>query len=269
MKTFENFKEYIVAKATELNACNDELSKAKNSTDFKELFQVIKDNINWSISNKLINTDILLNYVDDVDLVDNGFYVKKQFTEFTESNTCFFTTKVEILKANILNLSDTSSVGEMYDTSSVGEMSDTSSVGRMYDTSSVGRMSGTSSVGRMYDTSSVGEMSGTSSVGRMYDTSSVGEMYGTSSVGRMSGTSSVGRMYDTSSVGEMSDTSSVGRMYDTSSVGEMSDTSSVGEMSDTSSVGRMYGTSLYKKHTPFGKTKLYIKKDAFEIIEIE
>lgn len=126
MKTFENFKNYIVVKATESSACNIEITKAKQSNNFAELFKVIKDNINWSISNKLINTEILLNYVDDLDLVANGFYVKKEFTEFTESNTCLFSTKVEILKANILNMSGTSSVGEMSDTSSVGRMSGTS-----------------------------------------------------------------------------------------------------------------------------------------------
>jgi hypothetical protein len=89
MKTFEDFKNYIVEKATELNACDTELLKAKNAINFKELFQVIKDNINWSISNKLINTDILLNYVDDTDLVANGFYVKKQ-NVIQKEKTCYY-----------------------------------------------------------------------------------------------------------------------------------------------------------------------------------
>jgi len=59
----------------------------------------------------------------------------------------------------------------------------TSSIGTMCDTSSVGKMCGTSSIGTMYDTSSVGKMCDTSSVGKMYGTSSIGTMYGTSSVG--------------------------------------------------------------------------------------
>ena len=126
MQTFENFKDYIVKKAAELEACNLELNKAENSTDFKDLFQIIKKNISWSIANNLIYTDILLELVSDGDLMANGFYVKKEFTEFTESNTCLFSCKIDTLNAMVLTMSGTSSGGRMSGTSSVGEMYDTS-----------------------------------------------------------------------------------------------------------------------------------------------
>ena len=145
--------------------------------------------------------------------------------------------KVACIKSALVHVMwDTSKVGEMRGTSSVGVMWDTSKVGEMRDTSSVGVMWGTSSVGEMRGASSVGEMRGASSVGTMLDTSKVGVMLGTSKVGVMLGTSKVGVMWGTSSVGEMRGASSVGEMRGASSVGEMLDTSSVGEMLGTSSV---------------------------------
>jgi hypothetical protein len=56
MKTFEEIKKYIVEFATEKGACATELRKARNATNERELLNVVKTNINWTISNGLYNS---------------------------------------------------------------------------------------------------------------------------------------------------------------------------------------------------------------------
>ena len=93
---------------------------------------------------------------------------------------------------------DSSTVGEMWGSSTVGKMCGSSTVGEMYDSSTVGEMWGSSTVRKMYSSSTVGEMCGNSTVRKMYSSSTVGKMYGGSTVGEMWGGSTVGEMYDSS-----------------------------------------------------------------------
>jgi uncharacterized protein (DUF1330 family) len=73
----------------------------------------------------------------------------------------------------VVQMSGSSQVVRMYDSSQVREMSGSSQVVEMYDSSQVVQMSDSSQVVRMYDSSRVVRMSGSSQVVRMFDSSQV------------------------------------------------------------------------------------------------
>ena len=77
MKTFETFKDYIVTKAKELNACEEQFEKAYKAENYQELLKVITDNASWCYNNKLVNTEILAN-IPNEELVEANIYVNKQ-----------------------------------------------------------------------------------------------------------------------------------------------------------------------------------------------
>jgi len=76
-KTFEKFKMYIVEEATKKIACSEQLHRAKSSTSFGELLTIIRENSWWCLNNNLISSEIMLEYVADNDLTQNGFYIQK------------------------------------------------------------------------------------------------------------------------------------------------------------------------------------------------
>ena len=61
---FTIFKEEIIKRAKEQNACIEQFKRAVAAKDFPELFTVIKDNFNWSVNQKIIDVDLLMTVRD-------------------------------------------------------------------------------------------------------------------------------------------------------------------------------------------------------------
>ena len=88
-KSFETFKDYILTKAKEKDACSSEFTKAENSTNYSQLLEIINNNAYWCYNTKLVDADILEKYVPDEELVSASIYVKKENVIQTES-LCFY-----------------------------------------------------------------------------------------------------------------------------------------------------------------------------------
>jgi hypothetical protein len=114
---------------------------------------------------------------------------------------------------------------DILESSTVGEMRESSKVGEMWASSTVGEMRESSKVGVMWASSTVGVMLESSTVGEMWESSTVGVMRASSKVGEMRESSKVGEMWASSTVGEMRESSTVGVMLASSTVGEMWDNS--------------------------------------------
>mgnify|MGYP001382797623 CR=1 FL=1 len=56
---FKEFKKEILSRAEKSNACDNELNKAKNAQNFKELIKVITDNFYYSCNYKIIDVKLL------------------------------------------------------------------------------------------------------------------------------------------------------------------------------------------------------------------
>jgi len=126
---------------------------------------------------------------DVVDLLCGGVYVLSKGARVSLVKNC----RLVVMLGN-------STVGEMWESSKVGEMWGSSTVGTMRESSKVGEMWGSSTVGEMWESSKVGEMWGSSKVGTMWESSKVGEMLGSSKVGTMWESSKVGTMRESSKV---------------------------------------------------------------------
>jgi hypothetical protein len=77
MKTFQEFKTWIIEQAKLNNACYDGLSAAINTTTYNELLLVVKNYSNWIYRTNIINTETILE-VPDEELVLAGIYVNKK-----------------------------------------------------------------------------------------------------------------------------------------------------------------------------------------------
>ena len=78
-KTFDNFKNYIIEAGKSNNACKDEFNRVLTSDNFTQLFDVIKNNFHWCFQyKKILNSEILLQYVELAYLNNEGFYVNQK-----------------------------------------------------------------------------------------------------------------------------------------------------------------------------------------------
>jgi len=150
--------------------------------------------------------------------------------------------------STVSRMCGSSTVSEMYGSSTVSRMCGSSTVSEMYGSSTVSRMYGSSTVSEMCGSSTVSEMYGSSTVSRMCDSSTVSRMYGSSTVSEMCGSSTVSRMYGSSTVSRMYGSSTVSEMCDSSTVSRMCDSSTVSEMYGSSTVSRMYGSSIARDY---------------------
>jgi len=57
--TFEQVKEDVIARCKKHGACQPEFKRILDSSDFQSLLQVLKDNMNWCLKEKMIDADYL------------------------------------------------------------------------------------------------------------------------------------------------------------------------------------------------------------------
>jgi hypothetical protein len=62
---FNEFKNEILRRAKEANACNGAYRRAYQSNDYNELMQVIKDNFGFAVANKVIDPSLIEAYKDE------------------------------------------------------------------------------------------------------------------------------------------------------------------------------------------------------------
>ena len=67
---FNQFKEEILKRAKQADACKPEYARAYKSETFAELIQVIKDNFNFAVSGKVIEPNIIEEYKDEFNTND-------------------------------------------------------------------------------------------------------------------------------------------------------------------------------------------------------
>jgi hypothetical protein len=118
-------------------------------------------------------------------------------------------------------------------------------------------------------TAIIEQMWGNSQVNVMRESSQVKEMWGNSQVKEMWGNSQVKEMWESSQVKEMWGNSQVNVMWGNSQVKEMWGNSQVNVMWGNSQVKEMWGNSTARKYSYNEKTKLFIPKGAFEVVEVE
>ena len=62
---FEDIKAEILNRAKAAKACTEQYSRAYKSETLQELCSIIKDNFNWCFNNKVITSDLLMQYRED------------------------------------------------------------------------------------------------------------------------------------------------------------------------------------------------------------
>ena len=70
---FETIKTEILRRAKAAGACAVEYGRAYKSETLPELCNVVKDNFNWAVSNKVITSDLLMQFRED--FAKNEIYV--------------------------------------------------------------------------------------------------------------------------------------------------------------------------------------------------
>ena len=88
MKTYNEFKEWIITEAKKKDACYNGLNAANKATDWQSLLTVIKNYSEWLYSTKIITTDSLSEVPDD-ELILAGIYVRKQ-NVIQKEGICFY-----------------------------------------------------------------------------------------------------------------------------------------------------------------------------------
>ena len=78
MKTFEEFKDEILKRAREANACKQEYGRAYKSNTFDELMLVIKDNFSFAVNKKVIDPELIEDYKEE--FIASDIYCN-QYTE--------------------------------------------------------------------------------------------------------------------------------------------------------------------------------------------
>ena len=75
MCNFKEFKTNFVDRCKSKKPCTVEYKKVLAATDFKELFEIIKNNFNWCYRNDVINIKMIMNVRNDARI--NNIFVNE------------------------------------------------------------------------------------------------------------------------------------------------------------------------------------------------
>ena len=162
-ENFQEIKEEILRRGLEANAC-DEIDRASESDNLAELAQVIKDNFNWCVSKRVINSEIIGKY--KAEFASVGIYAN----ESRDDGYVVIDNDVEYLSGDaIAILCDNATVNRVYDNATVNEVSDNATINEVYGNSTVKYVSGNATVNRVSGNATVNEVSGNATVNEVSD----------------------------------------------------------------------------------------------------
>jgi hypothetical protein len=193
MKTFKEFKKWIIDEATKNDACQQGLNDANNANDYPQILEVVKKYSNWLYSAKIITTDTI-SEVPDEELLKANIYVKKENVEQKEGTCHYYSSTSKHYGSSTSKHYDSStsehyysSTSEHYDSSTSEHYGSStskhygSSTSKHYDSSTSEHYGSStskhydSSTSKHYDSSTSKHYG--SSTSKHYDSSTYGSVY--------------------------------------------------------------------------------------------
>ena len=180
MEKFKEIKNEILCRGYRANAC-DEIERAEDSESMEELSQVIKDNFDWCVYKRVLDTEIIGKYKEEFASVD--------------------------IYAN-----ESRSNGYVVIDSEVGELSG-NAIAILYDNATVKYVYGNATVNEVYGNATVNEVYGNATVKYVYGNATVKYVYGNATVNEVFGNATVKYVYGNATVKHVYDNATVSRVY--------------------------------------------------------
>lgn len=117
MEKFKEIKDEILRRGYKANACS-EIERAEDSESMKELAQVIKDNFDWCVYKRVLDTEIIGKYKKEFAIV--GIYANESrsngYVVIDSEVNSIFGSAIAILSGN-------ATVNRVFDNATVNEVS--------------------------------------------------------------------------------------------------------------------------------------------------
>ncbi len=206
MKKFKEIKDEILRRGYGANACG-EIERAENSESMEELAQVIKDNFDWCVYKRVLDTEIISKYKEEFASV--GIYAN----ESRRDGYVVIDSEVSELSGNaIAILFGNATVNEVFGNATVNRVFDNATVNEVYDNATVNVVYGNATVNEVYGNATVNRVFGNATVNGVFGNATVNEVYGNATVNEVSGNATVNRVFDNATVNEVSGNATVNRV---------------------------------------------------------
>lgn len=242
-KKFQEIKDEILRRGYEANAC-DAIKRAECSESMEELAQVIKDNIAWCVSARVLDTKIISKYKKDFASV--GIYANESHSD----GYVVIDSEVDCLSGNaIAILYGNATVSRICGNAIVSRMCDNAIVKYASDNAIVNDMRDNAIVDTMYSNATVNYVRGNATINEMYGYATINEMYGYVVVNLVSGNATVKEMYGYAAVKEMRNNAAVKEMRNNAIVEAMHDNTIATVVSGNAIVKEMHDNAYLSAHT--------------------
>ena len=182
MENFKQIKEEILRRAKSASACAGQYKRALEAQSLEELAQVIKDNFDWFVYDRVLDTKIIGEYREEFASV--GIYAN----ESCNDGYVVIDSEVENISGNAIAI--------------------------LHGNATVNRVCGNATVNRVYDNATVNEVYDNATVNEVYCNATVNEVCGNATVNRVCGNATVNRVCGNATVNEVYDNATVNMVYD-------------------------------------------------------
>ena len=135
MEKFREIKNEILCRGYEAKAC-DEIKRAEDSESMEELAQVIKDNFEWCVYKRVLDTEIISKY--EKEFAGVGIYAN----ESRRDGYVVIDSEVDELSGNAIAI--------LYDNATVNKVYGNATVSRVFGNANVNEVSGNATVNEVY-----------------------------------------------------------------------------------------------------------------------
>ena len=194
MDNFQEIKNEILRRGREANAC-DEIDRAEASENLAELAQVIKDNFDWCVYNRVLDTEIISKYKEDFAGV--GIYANEScgngYVVIDRDVEKIYGEAIAILcgNAKVNRVCGDVIIDSMYGNATVNKVSGEAIIKCVYGDVIIDSMCGNSIVSRLCGNAVVNEVCDNAVIKCVYGKATVNKVYGNAVINDVWGNATV------------------------------------------------------------------------------
>ena len=141
----------------------------------------------------------------------------------------------------------------------LNKLAGSATIQRVCDSATIQRVCDSATVQDVYDSAIIQFVFDSATIQRVFDSATIQNVYGSAIIQRVC---------DSATIQDVFDSATIQNVYGSATIQNVYGSATVQRVCDSATVQELKGRAIYRKIQYWGKSKLYVPKDAYEIIEV-
>ena len=236
MKTFKEFKEEILKRAKEADACKPEYGRAYKSETFDELMLVIKDNFSFAVDKKVIDPELIEDYKEE--FMTSDIYCN-QYTEKGYLLVSDFT--MENINGNVVvNVRDNATIQNVWDNATIQNVWGNATIQNVWGNATIQNVRGNATIQDVRDNATIQDVWDNATIQNVRDNATIQNVWGNATIQDVRDNATIQDVWGNATIQDVRDNATIQNVRGNATIQDVRDNATIQDVRDNAYISSYY-----------------------------